>query len=59
MNTVFLIAVAPLAVAGVVYLASAAGFQFVLGRPGMAVAMLSYAVSCAGLIYDALTVVSK
>ena len=59
MNTVFLIAVAPLAVAGVVYLASAAGFQFVLERPGMALAMFSYAVSCVGLIYDALTVVSR
>lgn len=59
MNTLTLIAIVPLAIAGVVYIASAAGFQFVLARPGMAVAMFSYAVSCAGLIYDALTVIPK
>lgn len=59
MNYAFLIAVGPLAIAGVVYAIAALGFQFVLSRPGMAVAMLSYAVSCGGLIYDALTVGGK
>ena len=56
MNATFLIATVPLAIAGVVYVASAIGFQVFLSRPGMAIAMFSYAVSCGGLIYDALTV---
>ena len=59
MNTMALIALVPLGIAGVVYLASAVGYQFVLDRPGMAVTMTCYAISCGGLIYDALTTTVK
>lgn len=56
MNTTILIVLVPIGVAGLVYLASAVGYQLVLHRPGMMVTMISYAVSCGGLIYDAMTV---
>lgn len=56
MNKVFLIATLPLAISAVVYVFSSIGYQLVLNRPGMAIAMFAYAVSCGGLIYDALTI---
>lgn len=55
-STLLWFTVIPFAIAGAAYLFAAAGYQFVLSRPGLAVAMVSYTVACAGLVYDALTV---
>jgi hypothetical protein len=46
----------PFAVSGLAYIGAGLGYQFFLNRPGMAVAMFSYTVSCVALVYDALTV---
>jgi hypothetical protein len=55
-NTTFWIMVVPFAVSGLAYIGAGLGYQFFLNRPGMAVAMFSYTVSCIALVYDALTV---
>ena len=58
-NTTFWIIVVPFAVSGLAYLGAAAGYQFFYGRPWMTLTMVSYTVSCFGLVMDALTVGAK
>ena len=58
-STTFWIMVVPFAVSGLAYIGAGLGYQLFLSRPGMAVAMFAYTVSCAGLVYDALTVGMK
>mgnify|MGYP001594087067 FL=1 len=54
-STVFWIVVLPFAVSGLAYIGAASGYQLFLNRPWMALTMISYSVSCFGLVMDALT----
>ena len=54
MNTTMLLAVLPLVLALVIYVAQAAGYQLILNRPGMALAFVGYVIANAGLIWDAI-----
>jgi len=54
MNTQMMLAVFPLGLALVIYVAQAFGYQILLNRPGMALAFLGYVIANAGLIWDAI-----
>lgn len=54
-----LIAVLPLTLGIVLYLMQVLGYQFLLHRPGMALAFFGYALANVGLLYDAVTTVTK
>ena len=54
-SATFWIIVIPFAISGLAYLGAATGYQFFIGRPWMAVTMVTYTVSCFGLVMDALT----
>ena len=56
MNNAVMIAVAPLAVGLLVYVFQVFGYQFILHRPGMALAFFGYVLANAGLIWDAVNV---
>ena len=56
MNTQVAIAVVPLAVGLLVYCFQVLGYQFILHRPGMALAFFGYVLANAGLIWDAVSV---
>ena len=59
MDNMMLIALLPIAIGAVLYVAQAVGYTVILHRPGMAVAFIGYAIANGGLIYDALTTVNK
>ena len=56
MNSQMLVAVLPLTLGLIVYIGQVLGYQFILNRPGMALAFLGYVIANAGLIWDALSV---
>ena len=49
-----IVAVVPLFLGLVVYIFQVLGYQFILNRPGMALAFLGYVIANAGLIWDAI-----
>lgn len=56
MNTQLMVAVLPLALGLLVYVFQVLGYQFILNRPGMALAFFGYVLANAGLIWDAISV---
>ena len=56
MNATFLLTALPLAIAAVLYALQAFGYQFVLNRPGMALAFFGYVLANVGILWDVLTV---
>lgn len=56
MNKTILIAILPMALGALLYLAQVYGYVAVLKRPGLALAFFGYALANAGLIWDAFQV---
>ena len=56
MNQQVIFAVLPLALGLLVYCFQVFGYQFILNRPGMALAFFGYVLANAGLIWDAVSV---
>jgi len=54
MTRQIMVAVLPLALGLVVYIFQVLGYQFILNRPGMALAFFGYVLANAGLIWDAI-----
>lgn len=55
MNQVTIVATLPLVFGILLYIFQALGYQFILHRPGMALAFFGYALANVGLLYDAFT----
>lgn len=56
MTRQFIFAILPLVLGAIVYVFQVIGYQFVLNRPGMALAFFGYVVANIGLLWDAVTI---
>ena len=56
MDKTVLVATVPLMLGIIVYIFQAAGYQFMLNRPGMALQFTGYVLANIGLLWDALSV---
>ena len=59
MDKVFMIAMMPMMIGSVLYLAQAAGYYWMLDRPGLAWAIFCYSASNLGFLYDAWSMMER